>query len=65
MQLGMELKRGDEVLTTNQDYRRMITTWQREHPRRHRPKADQIARAPRIEVVVDGAHPFGQFPSLK
>lgn len=26
-QLGMDLKRGDEVLTTNQDYPRMLTTW--------------------------------------
>jgi isopenicillin-N epimerase len=28
VQLGMDLKPGDEVLTTNQDYPRMITTWQ-------------------------------------
>jgi selenocysteine lyase/cysteine desulfurase len=27
-QLGMDLKRGDEVLTTNQDYGRMLTTWE-------------------------------------
>jgi len=27
-QLGVELKRGDEVVTTNQDYGRMIDTWQ-------------------------------------
>jgi selenocysteine lyase/cysteine desulfurase len=26
-QLGLDLKRGDEVLTTNQDYPRMLTTW--------------------------------------
>src|SRR2546425_11535366 len=26
-QLGMTLQRGDEVLTTTQDYPRMITTW--------------------------------------
>ncbi|HUP89352.1 MAG TPA: aminotransferase class V-fold PLP-dependent enzyme [Longimicrobiales bacterium] len=26
-QLGMDLKPGDEVLTTNQDYGRMLTTW--------------------------------------
>lgn len=26
-QLGLELKPGDEVLTTNQDYPRMLTTW--------------------------------------
>src|SRR5271156_6427608 len=28
VQLGMDMKPGDEVLTTNQDYPRMITTWQ-------------------------------------
>ena len=28
VQLGMDLKEGDEVLTTNQDYGRMITTWE-------------------------------------
>src|SRR3954463_15972701 len=27
VQLGMDLKPGDEVITTNQDYPRMITTW--------------------------------------
>jgi isopenicillin-N epimerase len=27
VQLGMDLKRGDEILTTNQDYPRMLTTW--------------------------------------
>lgn len=27
VQLGMELKAGDEILTTNQDYPRMLTTW--------------------------------------
>ena len=27
VQLGMNLKAGDEVLTTNQDYGRMLTTW--------------------------------------
>lgn len=26
-QLGLDLKRGDEVLTTDQDYPRMLTTW--------------------------------------
>jgi isopenicillin-N epimerase len=32
VQLGIDLKAGDEVLTTDQDYPRMITTWQqREH----------------------------------
>jgi isopenicillin-N epimerase len=109
VQLGMELKPGDEVLTTNQDYPRMITTWlQRERrdgivlkqitfpvpppgldylagriednitaktkvihichitnrtgqifPVK---KICQMARARCIEVVVDGAHAFSQFP---
>ena len=27
-QLGLELKEGDEVLTTDQDYGRMLTTWE-------------------------------------
>jgi isopenicillin-N epimerase len=27
-QLGIELKKGDEVITTNQDYGRMLDTWQ-------------------------------------
>src|SRR5258708_5089960 len=33
VQLGMDLQRGDEVLTTNQDYPRMITTWQQRERR--------------------------------
>src|SRR5437899_2752389 len=33
VQLGMELKPGDEVLTTNQDYPRMITTWKQRERR--------------------------------
>src|SRR5260370_15677091 len=32
-QLGVDLKRGDEVLTTTQDYRRMITTFQQRERR--------------------------------
>ncbi len=28
LQFGLELKRGDEVITTTQDYPRMITTWE-------------------------------------
>jgi isopenicillin-N epimerase len=109
VQLGMELKRGDEILTTNQDYPRMITTWQQRERRdglvlkqitfpvpppsldylarrieenitpRTRvihichitnrtgqifpvKKICQMARARGIEVIVDGAHAFGQFP---
>ncbi len=109
VQLGMTLNRGDEVLTTNQDYGRMLTTWnQRERrdgivlkqisfpvpapsldylaeliEKAITPKTKvihichitnltgqifpvkkiaQLARARGIEVVVDGAHAFGQFP---
>ena len=109
VQLGMSLKAGDEVLTTNQDYPRMITTWQQRERRdgivlkqiifpvpppsleylAKRIEANitprtkvihichitnrtgqifpvkticQMARARGIEVVVDGAHAFGQFP---
>jgi selenocysteine lyase/cysteine desulfurase len=109
VQLGLELKRGDEVLTTNQDYPRMITTWKQRERRdgivlkqisfpvpppsldflAHRleehitprtkvihichitnrtgqifpvKKICQLGRARGIEVIVDGAHAFGQFP---
>ena len=33
VQMGMDLKAGDEVLTTNQDYPRMITTWKQRERR--------------------------------
>jgi selenocysteine lyase/cysteine desulfurase len=33
VQLGLDLKAGDEVLTTDQDYPRMITTWQQRERR--------------------------------
>ncbi len=109
VQLGMSLKPGDEVLTTNQDYPRMITTWQQRERRDGivlkqitfpvpPPSLDylakrieenitsrtkvihichitnrtgqifpvkticQMARARGIEVIVDGAHAFAQFP---
>ena len=109
IQLGLELKRGDEVLTTNQDYPRMITTWQQRERRdgivlrqvkfpvpppsldflakliesNITPKTKvihichitnrtgqifpvkqicQMGRARGIEVIVDGAHAFAQFP---
>jgi isopenicillin-N epimerase len=109
VQLGMELKAGDEILTTNQDYPRMITTWKQRERRdgvvlkqisfqvpppsmdylvkriedNITPKTKvihichitnrtgqifpvkkicQMARARGIEVVVDGAHAFAQFP---
>jgi selenocysteine lyase/cysteine desulfurase len=109
VQLGMDLKAGDEIITTNQDYPRMITTWQQRErrdgvvlkqlkfpvpppsmnflvemfERAITPKTKvihichitnrtgqifpvkqicQMARAKGIEVVVDGAHAFAQFP---
>src|SRR5271165_6459583 len=109
VQLGLELKPGDEVITTNQDYPRMITTWQQRERRdgivlkqlkfpvpppsmayltkifedaiTPRTKVIhichitnrtgqifpvkqicQMGRARGIEVVVDGAHAFAQFP---
>ena len=33
VQFGLDLKRGDEVLTTNQDYPRMITSWKQRERR--------------------------------
>jgi selenocysteine lyase/cysteine desulfurase len=109
IQLGMKLNPGDEVITTNQDYPRMITTWQQRERRDGivlkqlkwpvpppsmayltkmfedaiTPKTkvihichitnrtgqifpvkaiSQMARAHGIEVIVDGAHAFAQFP---
>ena len=109
VQLGMNLKAGDEVLTTNQDYPRMIATWQQRERRDGivlkqvtfpvpPPSLDylagrieenitaktrvihichitnrtgqifpvkkicQMGRSRGIEVVVDGAHAFAQFP---
>ncbi|HJZ98678.1 MAG TPA: aminotransferase class V-fold PLP-dependent enzyme [Candidatus Solibacter sp.] len=111
VQLGLDLKAGDEVVTTNQDYPRMITTWlQRERrdgivlkqikfpvpppsldflagriEESLTPKTKvvhichitnrtgqifpvkkicQLARSRGIEVIVDGAHAFAQFPFL-
>lgn len=106
---GLDLKRGDEVLTTNQDYPRMLTSW-RQRERREgivlktisfptppssldelaerfekaiTPKTKvilvchitnltgqifpikricQMGRERGIEVIVDGAHAFAQFP---
>jgi isopenicillin-N epimerase len=109
VQFGMDLKAGDEVLTTNQDYPRMIASWQQRERRdgivlkqipftTPPPSLDylakrieesitpktrvihichmtfrtgqifpvkqicQMARARGIEVIVDGAHAFAQFP---
>jgi isopenicillin-N epimerase len=109
VQFGMDLKAGDEVLTTNQDYPRMIASWQQRERRdgivlkqipftTPPPSLDylakrieesitpktrvihichmtfrtgqifpvkqicQMGRARGIEVIVDGAHAFAQFP---
>ena len=109
VQLGMDLKAGDEVISTNQDYPRMIATWQQRERREGivfkqvkfkvpppsmdylagqieaaiTPKTKVIhichmtnrtgqifpvrqicrmARSRGIEVIVDGAHAFAQFP---
>ena len=109
VQLGMPLERGDEVLTTTQDYPRMITTWKQRERRDGivlkqitfpvpPPSQDdlarrieeaitprtkvlhvchitnltgqifpikkicQLGRAKGIEVIVDGAHAYAQFP---
>ena len=109
VQLGMDLKPGDEVVTTNQDYGRMIATWQQRERRDGivlkqvkfqvpPPSMDylvgqieaavtsktkvihichitnrtgqifpvrqicKMAHARGIEVIVDGAHSFAQFP---
>jgi isopenicillin-N epimerase len=109
VQFGLDLKRGDEVITTNQDYPRMISSWQQREDRDGivlkqitfpvpPPSLDDLAkrieaaitpktrvihichmtnrtgqifpvkricqmgRARGIEVIVDGAHSFAQFP---
>ena len=108
-QLGLDLKPGDEVVTTNQDYPRMLTTWRQRELRDGivvkqvkfpvpPPSLDDLASrieqaiTPRtkvilvchitnrtgqifpiqkicrlgrergIEVIVDGAHSYAQFP---
>lgn len=108
-QLGLDLKPGDEVITTNQDYPRMLTTWRQRELRDGivvkqiqfpvpPPSLDDLAArleqaiTPRtrvilvchitnrtgqifpiqkicrmgrergIEVIVDGAHSYAQFP---
>lgn len=107
--MGLDLKAGDEILTTNQDYPRMITAWKQRERRDGvvlkqfsfpvpAPSMDDLyqrfvagvtpktrvilichitnltgqifpvkrvcdfARSRGIEVIVDGAHAFGQWP---
>jgi selenocysteine lyase/cysteine desulfurase len=109
IQFGLDLKAGDEVITTNQDYPRMISSWQQRERRDGivlkqlkfpvpppgldylaemvekaiTPKTKvihichitnrtgqifpvkkicQMGRARGIEVIIDGAHAFTQFP---
>jgi selenocysteine lyase/cysteine desulfurase len=109
VQFGLNLKAGDEVITTNQDYPRMISSWQQRERRDGivlkqlkfpvpppsldflaklveeaiTPKTKvihichitnrtgqifpvkkicQMGRARGIEVIIDGAHAFTQFP---
>ncbi|HUS08504.1 MAG TPA: aminotransferase class V-fold PLP-dependent enzyme [Bryobacteraceae bacterium] len=109
VQFGLDLKAGDEVITTNQDYPRMIASWQQRERRDGivlkqlkfpvpppsmqylvkliedsiTPKTRvihichmtnrtgqifpvkeicRLGRARGIEVIVDGAHAFAQFP---
>lgn len=109
VQFGLDLKAGDEVITTNQDYPRMITSWQQRERRdgivlkqlkfpvpppslEFLAKLIEDAITPRtkvihvchitnrtgqifpvkkicrmgrergIEVIIDGAHAFTQFP---
>ena len=112
VQFGLDLKAGDEVITTNQDYPRMIASWKQREKRdgivlkqlkfpvpppsleflakmienaitaKTRvihichitngtgqifpvKKICQMGRARGIEVIVDGAHAFAQFPFLQ
>ena len=109
VQLGIPLERGDEVVTTTQDYPRMLTTWKQRERREGivlkqvtfpvpPPSQDdlarrieaaitprtkvihvchitnltgqifpikkicQLGRAKGIDVIVDGAHAYAQFP---
>src|SRR6185369_8588794 len=54
-QLGMDLEPGDEVLTTNQDYGRMLTTWN-QRARREGIVVKQVSfpvPPPRSQYLVD------------
>ena len=108
-QYGLDLRRGDEIVTTNQDYPRMITTWKQREAREGvvlrqvqfdvpppsmeylvgrieqaiTPRTRvimvshitnrtgqifpvkpicELGRSRGIEVIVDGAHSYAQFP---
>ena len=70
-QLGFDLERGDEVVTSTQDYPHMISTW-RQRERRDGIVLKQVTLPVRevvrmgrrhgIPVIVDGAHSFAHFP---
>ena len=54
-QLGVELKAGDEVVTTNQDYGRMLDTWE-QRVRRDRIKLTKVSfpvPPPSLDVLAD------------
>ncbi len=54
-QFGLDLKPGDEILTTDQDYGRMLTTWQ-QRVRRDGVVLKQVSHpvpAPSMEYLVD------------
>lgn len=58
-QFGLDLKPGDEVLTTSQDYPRMITTWQ-QRERRERIVLKQLDFAAPVQNSADLVRLFEQ-----
>ena len=52
-QLGLDLAPGDEVLTTNQDYGRMLDTWeQRVQAQRDRAEEDRVPRPAAVAWTI-------------
>jgi len=58
-QFGLDLQRGDEVLTTSQDYPRMLTTWQ-QRARREKIVLKQLDFATPVTNSADIVHLFEQ-----
>jgi selenocysteine lyase/cysteine desulfurase len=58
-QFGLDLKLGDEVLTTSQDYPRMITTWQ-QRERREKIVLKQVDFAVPVKNPADLLHLYEQ-----